>query len=98
MTGLQVWLHPSSRTKSAVSPQPSVTRTRIAAGFTGYQVLITGYFPYTLRRFGGLQPLCGIGVVSLMERTSIPAEANARTADSRPDPGPLTRTSTVRTP
>jgi hypothetical protein len=55
-------------------------------------------YNYTLRRFGGLQPLCGIGVVSLMDRTSIPAEASARTADSRPDPGPLTRTSTVRTP
>ena len=53
---------------------------------------------YTRRRFGGLQPLCGIGVVSLMDRTSIPAEARARTADSRPDPGPLTRTSTERTP
>src|ERR1700723_1144767 len=53
---------------------------------------------YTLRRFGGRQPLCGIGVVSLIDRTSIPAVASARTADSRPDPGPLTRTSTVRNP
>ena len=67
-------------------------------GFTGYWVLITGYCSYTLRRFGGRHPLCGIGVVSLIDRTSIPAEASARTADSRPDPGPLTRTSTVRTP
>src|SRR5581483_1498698 len=33
-----------------------------------------------------------------MWRTSIPAVAHARTADSRPAPGPLTRTSTERSP
>ena len=33
-----------------------------------------------------------------MERTSSPAAARARTADSRPEPGPLTRTSTERRP
>src|SRR5579875_1339890 len=55
-------------------------------------------FPYTLRRLGGRQPLCGIGVTSRIERTSMPAAASARTADSRPEPGPLTRTSTERTP
>src|SRR5438046_4805975 len=53
---------------------------------------------HTLLRFGGRQPLCGIGVTSLILRTSIPAAARARIADSRPEPGPLTRTSTVRTP
>src|ERR1700684_603763 len=53
---------------------------------------------YTLRRLGGRQPLCGIGVTSRMLRTSIPAEASARIADSRPEPGPETRTSTERTP
>src|SRR5215472_5946283 len=53
---------------------------------------------YTRRFFGGRQPLCGIGVTSLIARTSIPAVDSARTADSRPDPGPLTRTSTVRSP
>src|SRR5436305_10892289 len=52
----------------------------------------------TLRFLGGRQPLCGIGVRSLIWRTSIPAVARARTADSRPEPGPLTRTSTVRRP
>ena len=35
---------------------------------------------------------------SLIERTSIPTVLNARTADSRPAPGPLTRTSTERRP
>src|SRR5579863_10181606 len=53
---------------------------------------------YTLRRFGGRHPLCGIGVASLMLRTSMPAAARALMADSRPEPGPLTRTSTLRTP
>src|SRR6188768_3852504 len=53
---------------------------------------------YTRRFLGGRQPLCGIGVWSLIERTSMPAVASARTADSRPAPGPLTLTSTVRRP
>src|SRR5438067_6090543 len=52
----------------------------------------------TLRFFGGRQPLCGMGVRSLICRTSIPAVDSARTADSRPEPGPLTRTSTVLSP
>ena len=42
--------------------------------------------------------MCGMGVTSLIDRTSMPAVDSARTADSRPDPGPLTRTSTVRNP
>ena len=53
---------------------------------------------YTLLLFGGRQPLCGTGVTSRMVRTSNPAADSARTADSRPDPGPLTRTSTLRMP
>src|ERR1019366_5512261 len=53
---------------------------------------------YTLRFLGGRHPLCGMGVTSLMDRTSIPAVLNARTADSRPEPGPETRTSTTRSP
>src|ERR1035438_6203424 len=53
---------------------------------------------YTLRFLGGRHPLCGIGVTSLMARTSMPAVLNARTADSRPEPGPDTRTSTTRSP
>src|SRR5258708_6709938 len=52
----------------------------------------------TLRFFGGRQPLCGIGVRSLITLTSRPAVDNARTADSRPAPGPLTSTFTVRNP
>src|SRR5580700_2657539 len=52
----------------------------------------------TLRRLGGRQPLCGIGVTSRMLRTSMPVVARARIADSRPEPGPETRTSTERRP
>ena len=54
--------------------------------------------PYTLRRFGGLHPLCGIGVTSRIDLTSIPIVWSARMADSRPAPGPFTRTSTLRMP
>src|SRR5436190_2427789 len=52
----------------------------------------------TLRFFGGRHPLWGIGVLSLIARTSRPDVASARIADSRPDPGPLTLTSTTLSP
>ena len=48
----------------------------------------------TLRRLGGRQPLCGIGVTSLIDLTCSPAAASAWMADSRPLPGPCTRTCT----
>src|SRR5690554_6327989 len=48
---------------------------------------------YTRRFFGGRQPLCGMGVMSVMLLTFNPHAFNARTADSRPGPGPLTFTS-----
>src|SRR5881227_3046463 len=52
----------------------------------------------TLRRFGGRQPLCGIGVTSLIPTTSMPVFWMVRIAVSRPEPGPLTTQSTLRTP
>src|SRR5690349_14555757 len=52
----------------------------------------------TRRFFGGRQPLCGIGVTSRIETTRSPAEASAWMADSRPLPGPCTRTCTRRSP
>ena len=52
----------------------------------------------TRRRFGGRQPLCGIGVTSRIDLTSMPIVCSARMADSRPAPGPLTLTSTLRMP
>src|SRR5262249_2732375 len=43
-------------------------------------------------------PLWGIGVTSRIERICSPAVARAWIADSRPDPGPCTRTCTRLTP
>src|SRR5512135_2894352 len=45
------------------------------------------------RRLGGRQPLWGMGVMSVMLLILMPSAFNARTADSRPGPGPLMRTS-----
>ena len=42
--------------------------------------------------------MCGTGVTSLMPVTSIPTFWMDRMAVSRPEPGPLTTTSTLRTP
>src|SRR6266516_1905769 len=50
--------------------------------------------PYTRRRLGGRQPLCGMGVTSLIAEISRPAAWSERIAASRPAPGPFTQTST----
>src|SRR5262245_23444386 len=50
------------------------------------------------RRLGGRQPLCGTGVTSEMLVILRPSAFSARTADSRPGPGPLMRTSRFFTP
>src|SRR5213075_832121 len=50
------------------------------------------------RRLGGRQPLCGTGVTSEMLVILSPSALSARTADSRPGPGPLIRTSRFLTP
>ena len=42
--------------------------------------------------------MCGMGVTSLIMVTSSPAVCRARIAASRPEPGPLTKTSTVFRP
>src|SRR6187401_2539045 len=47
----------------------------------------------TRRRLGGRQPLCGVGVTSWMVPTSRPIAPRDRMAVSRPEPGPLTKTS-----
>src|SRR3712207_5245942 len=60
--------------------------------------LVPWFSSYTRRRLGGRQPLCGIGVTSVIDSTVSPADCNDRTADSRPEPGPLTNTSTWRMP
>src|SRR5437588_7182693 len=53
---------------------------------------------YTRRRLGARQPLCGMGVTSRIAVTFRPTVCSARSADSRPAPGPLTSTSSVRMP
>src|SRR5262245_32886518 len=50
------------------------------------------------RLFGGRQPLCGTGVTSAILPILRPKAFKARTADSRPGPGPLMRTSRFFTP
>ena len=47
---------------------------------------------------GGLAPLCGIGVVSLIDKILKPLDCNERRAVSLPDPGPLTWTVKVLRP
>src|SRR5688572_15135167 len=49
---------------------------------------------HTRRRLGGRQPLCGMGVTSRIRVTFIPTVWNARSADSRPAPGPFTKIAT----
>src|SRR3954451_8731384 len=52
----------------------------------------------TRRRWGGGTPLWGTGVTSWIVPTSRPAAVSERIAVSRPDPGPLTKTSTFFRP
>src|SRR5450759_243160 len=52
----------------------------------------------TRRRLEGRTPLCGVGVTSLIAPTSRPVAVSDRMAVSRPEPGPLTKTSTLRMP
>src|ERR1700748_1155078 len=52
----------------------------------------------TLLRLRGRQPLCACGVTSLTPVTSRPAACSERIAVSRPEPGPLTNTSTFFMP
>src|SRR4051794_29790395 len=53
---------------------------------------------YTLLRLRGRQPLWACGVTSRMPVTSRPAAWSERIAVSRPEPGPLTNTSTRSRP
>ena len=53
---------------------------------------------YTLLFLGGLHPLCGRGVISVMFVILYPELFKALTAESLPGPGPLTSTSKLFTP
>src|SRR3989441_254121 len=52
----------------------------------------------TRLRFRNLTPLCACGVTSFTPRISSPAACSERIAVSRPEPGPLTKTSTFCSP
>jgi small subunit ribosomal protein S11 len=53
---------------------------------------------YTLLFLGGLHPLCGRGVISVILVILYPELLRALTAESLPGPGPLTKTSRLFTP
>src|SRR4029078_1948902 len=57
-----------------------------------------GTFDQTRRRLEGLTPLCGIGVTSRIEVIVKTTGCSDRRPLSRPEPGPLISTSSVRTP
>src|SRR4051794_14215739 len=59
---------------------------------------VLGRARQTRRRLGGRQPLWGVGVTSWIDPTSSPVACSDRIAVSRPEPGPLTNTSTLRMP
>src|SRR5690606_25766638 len=68
------------------------------AGVTGHGFLTLPSGAQTRRFLGGRTPLCACGVTSWIAPTSRPAAVSERIAVSRPDPGPLTNTSTLRIP
>src|SRR4051794_31048052 len=72
----------------------------VGTGVTGHSLWFPRNFSagQTRRRLGGRQPLCGTGVTSWMAPTSRPVACRLRIAVSRPEPGPLTKTSTLRMP
>src|ERR1700759_1496356 len=80
---------------SPLVPQMFEPRRRETRAFGPVYLAMTNYI---LRRLGGRQPLWGTGVTSLMPVTSIPTFWIERIAVSRPEPGPVTTTSTLRTP
>src|SRR5262245_33521934 len=53
---------------------------------------------HTRRRLRGRHPLCGIEVTSRIEVIWKPTACRARSADSRPEPGPITSTSRIFMP
>src|SRR5215212_9550747 len=59
-----------------------------------FEVFVGSAARQTRRRLGGRQPLWGTGVTSAIAPTSRPTAPSERIAVSRPDPGPLTNTST----
>src|SRR3954462_5816663 len=73
----------------------------VGSGVTGhfrFSSFVSSVAGQTRRRFLGRQPLCGWGVTSWIWPTSRPVACKERIAVSRPEPGPFTKTSTLRMP
>src|SRR4029450_5808097 len=95
--GLASSLHLESSERRALLRKRSVPSRRASLHFGPvYRAPVSPC--QILRRFGGRQPLCGTGVTSVMLEIFMPSAFRARTADSRPGPGPLMRTSRFFTP
>src|SRR5665811_818114 len=77
-------------TPAAPAVRPGITRHKYLSPL--------GARGQTRRRLEGRTPLCGVGVTSLIAPTSRPVAVSDRMAVSRPEPGPLTKTSTLRMP
>src|SRR5262249_13239651 len=100
------WAVVSGQLADEDSANPRVGTSRVLT--TAWSVALSEQLPtdhcplstdrYTRRFLGGRQPLCGSGVTSSIALTFSPAACSAVTADSRPAPGPFTRTSISFTP
>ena len=89
----------SSSGQSSVSPSAVTASSRRGHLPSRRPMAVaTGSIDQTRRFFGGRQPLCGSGVTSSIALIVRPAACRAVMADSRPEPGPLTLTSTSLTP
>ena len=65
---------------------------------SNFDLLMCFPYFYTLLFFGGLDPLCAIGVTSFIERILNPLDCNALKAVSLPEPGPFNFTVKVFKP
>ena len=83
---------------SQSSPECSIDSISQSWSVTGHFLFSSSARAQTRRRLGGRQPLCGTGVTSAIGPISRPTAPRERIAVSRPEPGPLTKTSTLRMP
>ena len=89
--------HRVARRERVARPCP-LRGAKISAMIERRQMFDFHNMSYTRRRLRGRHPLCGIGVTSRIEVMVKPAACSERSADSRPEPGPATSTSSVRMP
>lgn len=80
----------SGQAAHEISPEEKNSKDEKKAASEQESLLVGASHDQTRRRFGGRQPLWGMGVTSRMTVISNPLACRLRTAASRPDPGPLT--------